>query len=171
MTWTPAETYTVKLEGVERAGYRAIAICGTRDPVLIGQIDDFLVTRARARCAPRRPPSACRPTEYQLVIRIYGRDGVMAGWEPVREIRVARARLRGRGGRRRRRTSPTRCWRWRAPRMLHTDFPGRLCKEGNMAFPFSPSDIELGPVFRFSIFHVVAPDDPYEMFPIEYETV
>ncbi|WP_205782312.1 hypothetical protein [Methylobacterium sp. XJLW] len=28
--------------------------------------------------------------------------------------------------------------------MLHADFAGRLCKEGNMAFPFSPSDIELG---------------------------
>jgi hypothetical protein len=55
--------------------------------------------------------------------------------------------------------------------MLHADFPGRLCKEGNMAFPFSPSDIELGPMYRFSIFHVVAPKDPYEMFPIEYETV
>ena len=28
--------------------------------------------------------------------------------------------------------------------LLHSDFPGRLCKEGNMAFPFSPSDIERG---------------------------
>ena len=55
--------------------------------------------------------------------------------------------------------------------LLHADFPGRLCKEGNMAFPFSPSDIPLGELYRFSIFHVVAPDDPYEMFPIDYERV
>ena len=44
MTWTPAERYTVKLEGVEMAGYRAIAICGTRDPILPrfagGETDD-----------------------------------------------------------------------------------------------------------------------------------
>nr|WP_205782311.1 flavin reductase [Methylobacterium sp. XJLW] len=47
MTWTPASTYTVKLEGVERVGYRAITICGTRDPVLIGQIDSYLETHRR----------------------------------------------------------------------------------------------------------------------------
>lgn len=30
--------------------------------------------------------------------------------------------------------------------MLHSDFEGRLCKEGNMAIPFSPSDIDIGPM-------------------------
>ena len=53
--------------------------------------------------------------------------------------------------------------------MLHTDFPGRLCREGNMAFPFSPSDIEVGPVYRFSVYHVAELDDPLEPFPIQYE--
>jgi hypothetical protein len=55
--------------------------------------------------------------------------------------------------------------------LLHADFPGRLCKEGNMAFPFSPSDIPLGPHYRFSVFHTMAVDDPCAPFPIEYETV
>ena len=55
--------------------------------------------------------------------------------------------------------------------LLHTDFPGRLCQEGNMAFPFSPSDIELQPLYRFSIFHTVELEDPLSLFPIEYETV
>jgi len=55
--------------------------------------------------------------------------------------------------------------------MLHMDFPGRLCREGNMAFPFSPSDIEVGAMYRFSVFHTVAPDHPLEMFPIEHERV
>ena len=55
--------------------------------------------------------------------------------------------------------------------LLHSDFPGRLCKEGNMAFPFSPSDIERGAIYQFSLRHVVEPDDPLEMFPIEYEDV
>jgi len=55
--------------------------------------------------------------------------------------------------------------------LLHSDFPGRLCKEGNMAFPFSPSDIERGAIYQFSMRHVVEPDDPLEMFPIEYHEV
>ena len=51
------------------------------------------------------------------------------------------------------------------------DFPGRLCKSGNMAFPFSPSDISVGPTYKFSVFHVVRTDDPYGMFPIDFEEV
>ena len=57
------------------------------------------------------------------------------------------------------------------PNLLHVDFPGRLCKEGNMAFPFSPSDLECGPVYRFSVFHVVEPDDPLGMFDIEIQNL
>jgi hypothetical protein len=40
-----------------------------------------------------------------------------------------------------------------------------------MAFPFSPSDIERGPIYQFCLDHVVRTDDPLSMFPIEYETI
>lgn len=55
--------------------------------------------------------------------------------------------------------------------MLHTDFPGRLCREGNMAFPFSPSDIDAGEVYRFCVHHVAEVDNPRAFFPITYEAV
>ena len=169
MRWTPAAEYTVKLEGVERAGYRAITICGTRDPVLIGQIDSYLATH-REKVGLKAAAFGVPPEDYTMIVRTYGKDGVMAGWEPVKQITshelgfvievVGRTQDIANAVIAMARTS-----------MLHADFPGRLCKEGNMAFPFSPSDIELGPMFRFSVFHVVAPEDPCEMFPIEYETV
>ena len=169
MRWQPADTYTVKLEGVERAGYRAITICGTRDPLLIAGLDPFLAS-VRRNVEQKAADFGATPDRYRLVIRSYGHDGVMAEREPVREITshelgfvveavaddqeianavVAIARTN----------------------MLHTDFPGRLCREGNMAFPFSPSDIEVGAMYRFSVFHTVAPDDPLAMFPIEHERV
>ena len=52
MRWTPAGTYTVKLEGVELAGYRAITLCATRDPGLIARVDDYLATH-RAKVAAK----------------------------------------------------------------------------------------------------------------------
>ncbi len=169
MTWTPASTYTIKLEGVERVGYRAITICGTRDPVLIGQIDSYLDTHRRT-VETKAASFGVPPSDYTMVVRTYGKDGVMAAWEPQKAITshelgfvieiVGRTQDIANAVVAMARTS-----------MLHADFAGRLCKEGNMAFPFSPSDIELGAMYRFSIFHVVAPKDPYEMFPIEYETV
>jgi hypothetical protein len=36
-----------------------------------------------------------------------------------------------------------------------------------MAVAFSPSDIPMGPVYRFSMEHLVEPNDPYEMFKAE----
>lgn len=169
MRWEPAETYTVKLEGVERTGFRAMTVCATRDPILIPQMEAYLA-RHRQRVADRAAEMGLRPEAWRMAVRRYGMDGVMSGWEPggaatphelafVVEVladdqetanavlAVARTTL------------------------LHADFPGRLCKEGNMAFPFSPSDIVLGPHYRFSIFHAIAVEDPCVLFPIEHEQV
>ncbi|RYE67972.1 MAG: hypothetical protein EOP17_07405, partial [Rhizobiaceae bacterium] len=169
MTWTPADRYTVKLEGVEMAGYRSIAICGTRDPILISQIDDYLATH-REKVAVKAESFGVPRDDYRMIIHCYGKDGVMGGWEPVKQITshelgfvievVAKTADIANAVIAMARTS-----------MLHADFPGRLCKEGNMAFPFSPSDIDMGPMYRFSIFHTVEVSDPCALFPIEYEKV
>jgi hypothetical protein len=47
-------------------------------------------------------------------------------------------------------------------RLLHTDYPGRKSSAGNLAFPFSPSDIPVGPVYVFGIYNLVEADDPAE---------
>jgi hypothetical protein len=168
MRWTQ-QPYTVKLEGAELVGYRAITICGTRDPMLVGMVDEFLVS-VRENVSVKAAAFGVNPDKYKLVIRTYGANGVMSGWEPVQRTQshelgfvveaiaetqelasavLAIARVQ----------------------MLHVDFAGRLCKEGNMAFPYSPSDIETAPAYRFSVFHTVAIDDPCAPFPIEYENL
>ena len=168
MQWE-AKPYTVKLEGAERAGYRAITICGTRDPGLLGQWDSYLAS-VKDNITTKARAFGVEPDQYQLIYRVYGRDGVMGDWEPIKESRahelgilvevvgvtqeIANAVL-----------SIARV------NTLHVDFPGRLCREGNMAFPFSPSDIEAGACYLFSVFHVVKDVDPLSMFPIEYEMV
>ena len=52
--------------------------------------------------------------------------------------------------------------------LLHTDFPGRKCISGNLAIPFSPSDMPVGMTYQFNIWHRMEIDDPLEPFPIEY---
>jgi hypothetical protein len=169
MRWTPASQYTVKLEGVEFAGHRCISICGTRDPLLIARLPLFL-EEVRGIVREKAAAFGAAPESYSLIIRTYGLDGVMGAREPVQQVaghevgfvieviaetpEVAAAVL---GIAR--------------TNMLHTDFPGRLCREGNMAFPFSPSDIPVGPVYRFSIHHVLELDNPREIFPITYEEI
>jgi len=169
MTWTPAAQYTVKLEGVELAGYRTICVCGTRDPLLIGRIDTFL-EEIRGIVAEKAAAFGATPERYRLAFRVYGRDGVMGEREPLRDTTPHELGfvIEAVGETQEIATAVLGIAR---TNMLHTDFPGRLCREGNMAFPFSPSDIEVGAVYRFSIYHVLELDDPREIFPITYEEV
>ncbi|OYV41914.1 MAG: hypothetical protein B7Z80_00050 [Rhodospirillales bacterium 20-64-7] len=170
MRWVPAEQYTVKLEGVELAGYRAICVCGTRDPLLIGRLDDFLST-VRQEVATKAAAFGANPDSYQLGIRVYGRDGVMAAREPMRDAEPHELGFVIEVVAQQSQEIASAVLGMARTNMLHTDFPGRLCREGNMAFPFSPSDIEVGPVYRFSVYHVAKVQDPCALFPIEYETV
>jgi hypothetical protein len=168
MRWTP-QPYTIKLEGAELAGYSAMTIAGTRDPGLIGRMDEFLKT-VREAVAFKTGGFGVRADDYQLVFRVYGRDGVMGAWEPERDDSSHELGLvvEAVADTQEIASAVTAIAR---VTLLHTDFPGRLCKEGNMAFPFSPSDIERGAVYQFSLRHVVEPDSPLEMFPVDYESI
>ena len=168
MKWKPMP-YTVKLEGAEFVGYRAITICGTRDPLLISRLDSFL-QEVRDGVAFKASAMDVTPEQYTLVFRVYGRDGVMGAREPVREIGGHEVGILAEVVAQTQEIASAVLALARVT-LLHTDFPGRMCREGNMAFPFSPADIVAEPCYRFSIFHVAEPKDPYEMFPIEYEAV
>jgi len=50
---------------------------------------------------------------------------------------------------------------------LHVTYPGRQAIAGNLAFPFSPSDLRAGEAYEFTIHHLVAVDDPGALFRVE----
>jgi hypothetical protein len=54
---------------------------------------------------------------------------------------------------------------------LHWAYPGRIATAGNLAFPFSPADLPAGPVFEFSIYHLLELDDPVRTFPFKTEQI
>ena len=168
MRWID-EPYTIKLEAAEKTGYSAITFAGTRDPGLIGQIDAF-ADSVRAAVATKVSALDVSPEEYRLVLRLYGKNGVMGEAEPLANAAAHEIGILAEAVAKTQEIANAVVGLTRVT-LLHSDFPGRLCKEGNMAFPFSPSDIERGAIYQFSMRHVVAPDDPLEMFPIEYEDV
>lgn len=55
--------------------------------------------------------------------------------------------------------------------MLHCDYEGRKSSAGNVAFPFSPSDIHVGAVYEFSVFHLAKTDCLDETAVIKTEEV
>ncbi len=168
MTWQP-QPYTIKLEAAEKTGYSAITFAGTRDPGLIGQIDSF-ADSVRAAVAIKVSALNVSPEEYQLVLRLYGKNGVMGAAEPLQDVAAHEIGILAEVVAKTQDIANAVVGLTRVT-LLHSDFPGRLCKEGNMAFPFSPSDIERGAIYQFSMRHVVEPDDPLEMFPIGYQDI
>ena len=168
MKWEP-RPYTIKLEAARKVGYSAIGFAGTRDPGLISQLDEVM-SSVKEAAAVKISALGISPERYRIVLRLYGKNGIMGDWEPLKNVmphevgilveviadeqEIANAAL-----------ALVRVT------LLHSDFPGRMCKEGNMAFPFSPADIERGAVYEFSMQHLVEIEDPLRMFPIDYETI
>jgi len=152
--------YTFKLEGVRRVGYRTIAVAGTRDPILISQLDAYLEN------VRNRVKEVYGTERYRLLFHVYGRDGVMGGLETAKEIRshelgfvievVADDP-----------EASSAILALSRSAALHSTYPGRKAIAGNLAFPFSPSDLGAGEAFEFSVHHLVEVDDPLELFPVE----
>ena len=158
--------YRIKLEGAELVGYRTICIAGIRDPGVIEHLDEML-QQARKRTAEQF--SDLKPDEWSLYFHVYGKNAVMGpretetfrGYEVgllIESIAPAQEQ------------ASSICMFVHAL-ILHYGFPGRRSTAGNLAFPFSPQDIAVGPVHRFSIYHLMEVDDPLEYFPIEIEEV
>jgi hypothetical protein len=157
--------YTVKLEGVKSSGFRTVFMAGVRDPILISVIDEFI-----ASCHERVTSEArnldISQDQYRLNIRVYGKDATMGPREPVKapqphEIGLLVDVLADNPE-----TSKAIMAKARYA-LLHTDFPGRKCISGNLAIPFSPSDMPVGQTYEFNIWHRMEIDDPLAPFPIE----
>jgi hypothetical protein len=148
-TYEERPSPNVLIEGVERVGARTITPAGVRDPELVRQIDELLehvYDRVERICDV--------PTDdYQLTVRTYGLDEV-----PLTDVRaetlpeemgiiidvVAVNQS----------TANTICGLARST-LLHYPLEGRINSGGNLAFPYSPSDIPVGEVYTLSVYHLL----------------
>jgi hypothetical protein len=158
-----ADRYTVKLEGARLAGYRSITIGGARDPRFIARIDELqaaVIDNIRTT-----QTGVIDPSDYSIKFHRYGLDGVMGAWEPNKtpahelgiliDVVGATAKI-----------ADAVCGLARST-ILHITYPGRQATAGNIAFPFSPAEIPAGPVYEFSIYHLLEIDDAENFARIE----
>ncbi|GKX29942.1 3-methylaspartate ammonia-lyase [Vallitalea longa] len=162
----PSKVYTVKLEGTKKVGYRTVSIAGTRDSIMISQID-AIIQEVRDRVQDNFKDADYK---YHLDFKVYGRDGVMGSLEPNKEITSHEIGIVIEAVADTQKIANTICSFARST-MLHYGYDGRISTAGNLAFPYSPSDFKAGEVYEFSIYHIVEVDDPYELFKIEYVNV
>ena len=157
--------YALKLEGARRVGFRCLTIAGTRDPIMIAGIDKII---DEVKTSVSRNLSL-DDDSIHINFHLYGKNGVMGDHEPMQtaghELGIVLDVV-----------APTQeiansvCSLVRST-MLHYGYENRIATAGNLAFPFSPSDIQGGPVYEFSIYHLIEANDALRFdFHIEQVT-
>jgi hypothetical protein len=162
--FVPSEKYSVKLEGAATIGYRTIFIGGIRDPILIGQLDAFL-DGVRKRTTATYPELASG--EAQMIFHVYGRNGVMGELEPLKHVVPHEVGILGEVTAQSQELANAICSSARIT-VLHMPYPGQLATAGNFAIPLNPPENPIGPVCKFTVYHLMEIDSAEELFPIRY---
>lgn len=150
-----AKEKTLKLEGVKCSGYRTICPATIYDSKTIEHVDEIIsiVTDFVSENTKNTLPQESYTIHFKknggaesslgIIIDIVGKT------QEIADTVCALARSR----------------------MLHCDYKGRKSSAGNLAFPFSPSDIHVGAVYEFSVFHLAKVDSLLETAKISIEEV
>lgn len=158
-----AEKPTIKIEGVVKAGYRSIAVGGARDPIMIDEIEE--VIEGVRRHINQVFKDTLTPDDYKLLFHLYGKDGVEGETEPLKRKAhelgiIIEAVVKTQE------MANDVCALARST-MLHYPYKARKATAGNLAFPYSPSDIPMGACYKFNIYHLIELEDPSEPFALE----
>ena len=150
-----AQQPTLKLEGVKCSGYRTICPATIYDPETIRRFDDMADTVMKF--VKENTKNTLRSGSYTVSFKTNG--GPESSMGIIMDIVGKTQEI-----------ADTVCALVRS-RMLHCDYPGRKSSAGNLAFPFSPSDIHVGAVYEFSVFHLAQVDSLMETAKIQLEEV
>ena len=162
--WHDTAEPTIKMEGALKIGERAVLLAGAADPRFIAQSKEILPKLADL---VRELVCEDQPQDYTLRFRVYGVDGVRMV-VPEGEPTPGEVFIMGEC------IAPTRerasevvrtCKQY----LLHYGYPGRLSTAGNLAFPFTPPEVSLGPAYRFNVYHLLKVRDPDALFPVTVE--
>lgn len=146
---------TLKLEGVRLAGFRTICPATVYDSETIRHIE--YIQNTVMKFVEENTKDTLPENSYNIMFKTNGGQessfgiiiDVVGKTQEIADTVCALARSR----------------------MLHCDYPGRKSTAGNLAFPFSPSDIHVGAVYEFSIFHLAEVDSLLETSEIHTEEI
>ncbi len=135
-TFEPSRERWIKIEGAKEAGYRSIFIAFIKDPIMIQAKDEWIkATEEEAR--------RYFGNDHRLFFHLRGKGEatlIVEAIAPTQEEAQA-------------------VCSWTRSYLMHYHYRGRKATSGNLAIPFSPSDIPMGRVYEFNIHHLVK-DEP-----------
>lgn len=143
--FTPREQPSLKIEGAARVGARAVLLAGVADPTLLACLDEVLA-------AVTTKVRALLPGDWHLFPHTYGLGAVAPLAPALRSPREAGLVLEF--------IAPDAELARTAAgvfkqQLLHHGYPGRVATAGNLAFAFTPSELDAHDAYRFVLYHVM----------------
>ncbi|MFF3466587.1 acyclic terpene utilization AtuA family protein [Streptomyces sp. NPDC002619] len=162
--YVPADGYTNKLEGAELVGYQTVVIGGVRDQVVIRRLPDLLSFAEKYFEEKILDvfDGQVDPGTVDIDYRLYGAGAVLAGHEPDEldpaEIGVVITV-----------TAPDQATAhaistFVAHASSHLPMPEYDGLVSTLAYPYSPPEMDRGPLYRFTLNHVATGVTPCELF-------
>ena len=155
--FVPRAQPSLKIEGAAYVGARAVLVAGVADPFMIEQLPLGLET-------VERKVRQLLPGNWTLYPHVYGQGAVRALAQAqhsrheaglVLEFIATDADLA--------RTVASVF----KQNLLHFSYPGRLCTAGNLAFAFTPSELDANAAYRFVLYHVMQAAPLEDIFTLE----
>lgn len=155
--FAPRAKPSLKLEGSARVGARVVLLAGVADPLLLGRLTQVLSEvegRVRGLVAG----------DWTLHSHCYGQGAVRPLPVDQRSAHEAGLVLEFMADSRELARTAAGVFK---QNLLHFSYPGRLSTGGNLAFAFTPSELDANDAYRFVLYHVIQ-DAPMEaIFRIE----
>ncbi|MFE6887316.1 acyclic terpene utilization AtuA family protein [Streptomyces sp. NPDC057694] len=169
--FVPADEYTNKLEGAELVGHQTIVIGGVRDQVVIRRLPELLPLAEKyfAHKILDVFGGEIDPADVDINYRLYGAGAVLATPEPEplhpRELGVLITV-----------TAPDQATAHAVATFVahassHLPVPEYDGLVSTLAYPYSPPETDRGPLYRFTLNHVVTGVSPTELFRTVTEDV
>lgn len=166
--WITADTYTVKLEAARIAGYQTIALALVRDRHYVANVQAW-VDDIKAQCQAKvQARMGLAPDAYDMEFRLIGMNATLGDLETdttlpaeVGVLALVTAATQAQANE---------IGKMLNPYLLHH----QLTSDEPMptfAFPFSPAEVDRGPVYEFCLNHVMALTDPMSAFTLDVTEV
>ena len=166
--WVASGDYTVKLEGARIEGYQTVLLALLRDRRYVQNVQawcDDIAARFREKAEKRL---GLGPDDYRLELRLIGQDATLGSRETheggapevgVMGLITADSQERA-----------NELGKLLNPYLLHHPLTKEE-EQPTFAFPFSPAEVDRGPVYGFALNHVLHLDDPMAAFRLDVHEV
>jgi hypothetical protein len=155
----PRAQPTLKVEGAARVGARAVLMAGVADPTFIERLPQAL-SEVQARVQKLVTGA------WQMVPHVYGQGAVRPlppALRSAHEVGLVLEFL----------ADDLELARTAAAvfkqNLLHFGYPGRLTTGGNLAFAFTPSEVDAHESYRFRLYHLLEGADPDQVFGLDVQ--